>query len=136
MSAIETCPGEAFALEGAFDFNVAWNASGASLGDDAPAGLTLTATGVRDGSAFRLTGALTEPGAQSIPIVVTDEFGVDHETSVLVTVASPSPTTSGALASTGAVSGSALIAGLGALLLVFAGIVARQRSGLRASSRP
>jgi hypothetical protein len=131
---IETCPDESFTLTGAFDFNLPWNAIGAALADDAPDGVTLTATGVRDGSAFAVGGALTEPGEQSIPIIVTDEFGVGHATTVDVTVSSPSPTLCSSLAATGAAPVSATALGVAALALLAAGVIGLQYSRARSGA--
>lgn len=99
--AIELCPGDALALTAAYDFNLAWNASGAALGAGAPAGLAFDAGSVRDGGAFRISGSLSEPGEQSIPIVVIDEFGGEHPTTVTVTVRDADSVACGMLAATG-----------------------------------
>lgn len=135
-AAVETCPGEVFSVDGSFDFNVPWNASGASLGVSAPGGLSFSATGVRDGSSFRLMGSFSEPGAQTIPIIVTDEFGVDHQTSVLVTVASPNPAQCGSLAATGVSSNNAAMIALAALVLGVAGALGLQQARARRTAEP
>lgn len=100
-AAIEVCPGDALALAATYDFNLPWNASGAALGTGAPAGVTLDAGAVRDGGAFSIAGSITEPGEQSIPIVVTDEFGGEHATAVTVTVRDAATVACGMLAATG-----------------------------------
>ncbi len=127
-AAISACPSAAFTVEGVFDFNVAWNATAAAVGAGAPAGLSLTADGLRDGSSFRLAGVIDQPGEVSIPIVVTDEFGSTHETRVLVTVLSPGTPPCPSLAATGASVISPAV-GLGAIAMLLAGILGLQLAG-------
>ncbi|WP_439564457.1 hypothetical protein [Microcella sp.] len=100
-AAIEVCPGDAFSGSFTYDFNLPWNASGAALGPGAPAGVTLDAGSVLDGGAFSIAGSLTAPGEQSIPIIVTDEFGGEHPTAVTVTVRDAATVACGMLAATG-----------------------------------
>ncbi len=142
---IEVCPDEQLAGSFVYDFNVAWNASGAALGEEAPEGLTLDAGSVRDGGAFSIAGVVSEPGEYSIPIVVTDEFGVEHSTSVAVTITEPVPGVCGValeeeeepgpqpeaapeLAHTGIDATSGVNLAAFALVLVLAGALAAQRS--------
>lgn len=126
-AAIEVCPGDAFSGSFTYDFNLPWNASGAALGPGAPAGVTLDAGSVRDEGAFSIAGSLTAPGEQSIPIIVTDEFGGEHATAVTVTVRNAATVACGMLAATGP-SPLGPPAAVAALALLLAGALALHRA--------
>lgn len=134
---ITVCAGESFGRALAYDFNLDWNASGATLGDEAPIGVSFDAGSVRDGGTFSIAGGLSEPGEYGIPIIVTDEFGGEHTTSVSVTAAGAASEACAAvsnddpapeLADTGADAASSVRLATVALMLALAGALAVRRA--------
>lgn len=83
---VVACQGAATTLTSAYDFNLPWNATAASVGTVPGAQLELLSGVPADGSALELEATFANTGTIGIPITVTDEFGGEHDASLPVTV--------------------------------------------------